>query len=230
MSFLRIQIILLSSVLTGCIVSWSEARVTHHECVEQCMEEAEGRHNHDRRNFCDDTCREDVTTFTLQGSDDHDCGQQEDPQPESAPDSDGDGLSDEVEDERGTDPQNPDTDGDGYSDGEEIDCGSSPLDPFMTCEEEIDSDNDGVSDEDEEARGIDPLNPDTDGDGDLDGEELDCGSSPLDPHMTCPEDELDPLPESEREEPEDESNEEESGNEESDGSSEEDDTVCPEEE
>jgi hypothetical protein len=49
-------------------------------------------------------------------------------------DSDGDGLSDEFERGRGTDPHNPDTDGDGHTDGEEEACGSSPLDPHFTCD------------------------------------------------------------------------------------------------
>lgn len=44
-------------------------------------------------------------------------------------DSDGDGLSDEVEASFGTDPNNPDTDGDGYSDKEEILAGFNPLIP-----------------------------------------------------------------------------------------------------
>lgn len=44
-------------------------------------------------------------------------------------DSDGDGLSDAIELQLGTDPTNPDTDGDSYTDGEEIDHGYSPLNP-----------------------------------------------------------------------------------------------------
>lgn len=53
-------------------------------------------------------------------------------------DSDGDGLTDEVERLLGTDLTNPDTDGDGLLDGEEIERGSSPL--------SADSDNDGIPD------------------------------------------------------------------------------------
>jgi len=47
----------------------------------------------------------------------------------------------------------------------------------------IDSDNDGLSDEDEEVYGTDPLNPDTDGDGLMDGTEVDIadGSGCPDP-------------------------------------------------
>jgi hypothetical protein len=44
-------------------------------------------------------------------------------------DTDGDGLTDEEEAERGTDPDNPDTDGDGLTDGQEVANGTDPLDP-----------------------------------------------------------------------------------------------------
>jgi hypothetical protein len=47
--------------------------------------------------------------------------------PEDIIDSDGDGLSDSIEQKLGTNPFNIDTDGDGYSDSEEIDHGYSPL-------------------------------------------------------------------------------------------------------
>ena len=50
-------------------------------------------------------------------------------------DTDGDGLSDAAEAERGTDPNNADTDGDGQSDGEECECDSSPIDEHVTCDE-----------------------------------------------------------------------------------------------
>lgn len=43
-------------------------------------------------------------------------------------DSDGDGLSDDEEDDLGTDPNDPDTDGDGVNDGDEVDAGTDPLD------------------------------------------------------------------------------------------------------
>lgn len=45
------------------------------------------------------------------------------------PDLDRDGLSDDEEENLGTDPDNPDTDGDGWLDGEEYLWGTSPLDP-----------------------------------------------------------------------------------------------------
>jgi len=47
----------------------------------------------------------------------------------AALDSDGDGLTDEEERRRGTNPFNADTDGDGYPDGLEVALGSDPLDP-----------------------------------------------------------------------------------------------------
>jgi len=101
-------------------------------------------------------------------------------------DSDGDGLSDEFEAGRGTDPENPDTDGDGTNDGDEVACNSSPLDSHLVCPEAPpDGDSDGLTDDYEAGRGTDPAVADTDADGDDDGEEVACGSSPLDPHFTC---------------------------------------------
>ena len=44
-------------------------------------------------------------------------------------DTDDDGLTDDEEEELGTDPNNPDTDGDGIPDGDEVDNGTDPLDP-----------------------------------------------------------------------------------------------------
>ena len=56
-----------------------------------------------------------------------------------------------------------------------------------------DSDNDGLKDWEEELYGTDPNNPDTDGDGYLDGQEVNSGHNPL---VKAPNDELDfyPLP------------------------------------
>lgn len=48
-------------------------------------------------------------------------------------DADGDGLSDDEEEDLGTDPDNADTDGDGINDGDEVDCGSDPTDPNSKC-------------------------------------------------------------------------------------------------
>jgi hypothetical protein len=113
-------------------------------------------------------------------------------------DTDGDGFSDELEIQRGTDPTlwdtdgdglsdgdevgaqsdgygtNPlafDTDGDGHGDGEELLAGADPLDPASTPA--ADADGDGLTDERELALGTDPNNPDTDEDGLFDGEEVD---------------------------------------------------------
>lgn len=48
-------------------------------------------------------------------------------------DSDGDGLSDDEEEDLGTDPDDSDSDDDGVEDGDEVDCGSDPLDPDSVC-------------------------------------------------------------------------------------------------
>lgn len=123
------------------------------------------------------------------------------------PDSDGDGLPDEFEEEYGCDSLNPDSDGDGLPDGYEIlKVGSDPAnahsldkilsdgeydndqDGLSNYEEYVlgtdplvaDSDYDGLSDGDEEnVYGTDPLNPDTDGDGLSDGDEIALGLNPL---------------------------------------------------
>lgn len=82
------------------------------------------------------------------------------PQPTtpSAPDADGDGLSDEDEAAAMTDPQDPDSDGDGLSDGEEVHTyGTDPLSSR--------TDSDHLEDGLEIERGTDPLDPDTDDDG-----------------------------------------------------------------
>lgn len=73
-------------------------------------------------------------------------------------DSDGDLLSDEREQEVGTDPLNGDTDGDGLSDAEEVNSyGTDPLNR--------DTDSDTLTDGQEVNQGTLPTNPDTDGDG-----------------------------------------------------------------
>jgi hypothetical protein len=74
-----------------------------------------------------------------------------------AVDSDGDGLSDEFEENvLGTNPQLRDTDSDGLNDFRERDFGSNPLQP--------DSDLDGVNDYREVIVGTNPQSKDTDGD------------------------------------------------------------------
>ncbi|MGE6763151.1 adventurous gliding motility protein AgmC [Corallococcus interemptor] len=88
-------------------------------------------------------------------------------------DTDGDGLTDDEEIARGTDPTNPDTDGDGIPDGIEVKVGGTdPLDD--------DSDDDGILDGNEDINHdgkvdpteTDPNKADTDGDGLTDGVEL----------------------------------------------------------
>ena len=50
-------------------------------------------------------------------------------QDDSVLDLDDDGLTNEEEEELGTDPNDPDTDDDGTNDGDEVDNGTDPLDP-----------------------------------------------------------------------------------------------------
>ncbi|MDW7549711.1 hypothetical protein [Pseudoalteromonas peptidolytica] len=101
-------------------------------------------------------------------------------------DSDGDGLTDDEEATRGTDPNNPDTDGDGVLDGDEVTNGTDPTNPdtdadglsdgeeiaFGTDALDSDTDDDGLNDGDEIASGWDPLNSDTDGDGVGDADDM----------------------------------------------------------
>jgi hypothetical protein len=123
-------------------------------------------------------------------------------------DSDGDGLTDSDEiNLHGTGPTNPDTDGDGMDDGWEViygaTCGLDPLfndaaldpdgDSYTNLDEYvnitdpcvftplIDSDNDLLTDVDELLYGTSVSNPDTDGDGLLDGLEVNIiHTDPLD--------------------------------------------------
>jgi len=80
-------------------------------------------------------------------------------------DSDGDGVTDDLD----TFPDDP---------GEWEDTDSDSIGNNA----DTDDDNDGVSDTDETLKyGTDPLNPDSDGDGYDDGEEISSGTDPLDP-------------------------------------------------
>jgi Tol biopolymer transport system component len=88
-------------------------------------------------------------------------------------DVDGDGLTNNEEAQRGTDPNNPDTDGDELFDGNEVE-------EYSTNPINADSDADRLPDGEEILRrGTDPLNPDSDGDGLGDGEEAARGTNPL---------------------------------------------------
>ena len=95
-------------------------------------------------------------------------------------DSDGDGVSDQDEiNIYHTDPHKTDTDDDGYNDWLELNNGYSPLDPGDHKLEDVDTDNDGLSDRMELNFHTDLNNPDTDGDGYKDGDEVKNGYDPL---------------------------------------------------
>lgn len=99
-------------------------------------------------------------------------------------DTDGDGLTDDVEEQFGTDPLDPDTDGDGLNDYEEVYAGE---DGYITDPLNSDTDGDGLSDHEEVAEGedgyrTDPTKPDTDGDLVNDSEDYD----PTDPSVQSP--------------------------------------------
>ncbi|MFH0856868.1 MAG: sulfatase-like hydrolase/transferase [bacterium] len=102
---------------------------------------------------------------------------------EQETDSDKDGLSDLREKTLGTDRLNPDTDGDGFIDGVEVINGFNPFGKGLGILKRIprghDTDNDGLPDEEEIKFGTDINNPDTDGDGYLDGGEVIRGYNPM---------------------------------------------------
>ena len=106
----------------------------------------------------------------------------------STKDTDGDGLTDKEEVEKGTDPTKADTDGDGVTDKEEVDKGTDPKDPNSKPESKPedpstkDTDGDGLTDKEEVEKGTDPTKADTDGDGVTDKEEVEKGTDPKDPN------------------------------------------------
>jgi gliding motility-associated-like protein len=130
-------------------------------------------------------------------------------------DTDGDGLTDQVEATVGTDPNNPDSDGDGENDAVEVGDPNNPtdtdgdgiIDAFESSNE--DQDGDGVNDEEDPANtdpcipNIDAGNCDEDGDGLTTEEEIAAGTDPSNPdtdgdgytdgnEMTAGTDPLDP--------------------------------------
>ena len=106
----------------------------------------------------------------------------------AGPDSDGDGLGDATERDRGTDPNVADSDGDGSPDSQELRDGTDPRavdsdgDGLLDGEDPVptagDVDGDGLTDGEELALGSDPRNADTDGDGTPDREEYEQGTDP----------------------------------------------------
>lgn len=96
--------------------------------------------------------------------------------PSTIPDADADGLTDEEEALRGTNPVDADSDGDGVPDGYEVEHGFDPLD---ASDGAADTDADGLDTAAEVAQGSDPRNRDSDGDGLTDGAEVNT-------HLTSP--------------------------------------------
>lgn len=92
-------------------------------------------------------------------------------------DSDGDGLSDSLEEAMGTDSHSADTDGDGLSDYTELNwLNYNPLiedtDENGVPDKDEDPDNDGLTNIEEELLGTNPINYDSDSDGLSDGDEV----------------------------------------------------------
>lgn len=87
-------------------------------------------------------------------------------------DTDGDGLDDDEEVLRGTDPLRADSDGDGLNDGNEVTRGTNPL--------KVDTDGDGLNDGHEVGLNTNPVLADTDADGMPDGTEVNGGTDPVD--------------------------------------------------
>lgn len=98
-------------------------------------------------------------------------------------DTDSDGLADEDEAARGSDPLMPDSDDDGISDGIEVRMGMNPLvyDDLQACNRFGDTDFDRVNDCEERVLGTDACVADSDGDSLPEYVELLAGTNPLVP-------------------------------------------------
>ena len=96
-------------------------------------------------------------------------------------DTDGDGLSDAEEVQRGTSPLKSDTDGDGLPDAWEVSNGLNPKSADGEDGAFGDPDHDGLTNLDEYLNNTNPQSADTDGDGVPDGEEVDRETNPVDP-------------------------------------------------
>ena len=96
------------------------------------------------------------------------------------PDADKDGVPDDDEIRiYKTDPNKADTDNDGYSDWVELNNDFSPLVGGGTKLDEVDTDQDKLNDKQELSFKTDISNPDTDGDGYKDGDEVNNFFNPL---------------------------------------------------
>ncbi|MCB0322156.1 MAG: hypothetical protein KDD69_01250 [Bdellovibrionales bacterium] len=113
----------------------------------------------------DATSRPDLGLFRFAGS--------------AVQDEDGDGLPDLFEGELGANPQSADTDGDGVPDGTELLNGTDPLDAAEGLR--ADRDGDGLADTTEQAAGSNPLVADTDKDSLSDPLELLLNQDPRNP-------------------------------------------------
>jgi len=97
-------------------------------------------------------------------------------------DSDGDGFSDSIEEDSGSDPGSATQFPRGAVVtrlGDRIPVAALSPDALREGEGIVDTDRDGVSDETEEKRGMNPQSADSDGDGLPDNKELAIGSNPL---------------------------------------------------
>jgi hypothetical protein len=96
------------------------------------------------------------------------------------PDSDGDGVSDVIERQIGTDPQNIDTDGDTLTDGDELLLAGPPNAQgnyyFSADPTTPDTDGDGLGDAEEIGANLDPKQADSDNDGLTDDVETAAGN------------------------------------------------------